>query len=73
MGNNSCQIVEHVATISESKYGSTLELNKVCWHGKPETWDLRRWGLNENGQRVAFKGVSMSDSEWAMLQKIMMG
>ena len=70
---NSCEIVAHIATISENRHGGTLELNKIRWHGKPETWDLRRWGLNENGERAAFKGVSMTDAEWAVLKDIVTG
>ena len=67
---NNFVITKHVATLSEKKDGETLELNHVRWNGKSEKWDLRRWGVDENGNRIAFKGVAMTDCEWAMLQKI---
>ena len=66
------EITERIAVLSENKNGRTLELNKVKWNGKPEKWDLRRWGVDANGERAAFKGVALSDYEWSMLQKIMM-
>lgn len=65
-------IKEHIATLNEKKDGETLELNRVRWNGNSVKWDLRRWGTDENGNRIAFKGVAMTDAEWAMLQKIMM-
>lgn len=68
---NNYKVTKKLVTISENKYGGSLELNMVSWNGKPERWDLRRWGKNENGERVPFKGVSMSDSEWELLKMIM--
>lgn len=66
------KIKEQIAVLSEGNHGETLELNRIRWNGRPERWDLRRWGVDENGNRVAFKGVAMTDSEWEHLRKIMM-
>ncbi len=69
---DSYKILEHIATISENKYGSTLELNRVMWNGRDARLDLRRWGKNENGERVPFKGICLTESEWAFMQKMFM-
>ena len=67
------EIVEHIAVLNEGKHGERLELNRIRWNGNRDKWDLRRWGVDENGNRIAFKGVAMTDSEWEHLRKIMMG
>lgn len=67
------EIVEHIAVLNEGKHGERLELNRISWNGNRDKWDLRRWGVDENGNRIAFKGVAMTDSEWEHLRKIMMG
>lgn len=66
------KIREHIAILHEGRNGETLELNRVSWNGKSDKWDLRRWGVDEDGNRIAFKGVAMTDSEWEHLRKIMM-
>ena len=69
MDNNfSFAIMEHIATVSTSKR-STLELNYVSFNGAPAKLDLRRWGTDEEtGARIPFKGISMSDDEFAALK-----
>lgn len=63
-------IAEHIATISESKRGTSLELNRVSFHGNPIKYDLRRWGLDENGEKMPLKGLQLSDSEFECLKKV---
>lgn len=62
-------IVEHIATISESKRGN-LELNRVSFHGNPVKYDLRRWGQDEDGEKMPLKGLQLSDAEYECLKKV---
>ena len=62
-------ITKKIAVISENKYGS-LELNMVRWNGKPEKYDLRRWGKDEDGERIPQKGITLTYAELAQISKI---
>ena len=62
----SFEIIESLGTISESKSGWKLELNKVSWGGRPAKFDVRscayrlaqfklkRLGNVDGGQRALF-------------------
>lgn len=55
------EIIENIATINRSG-GKTLELNRIKWFDRPESYDLRLW----DGE-TPLKGVSMSEEEWIEL------
>lgn len=69
----SCEVKKHIAVLSESKNGKkSLELNKVCYEGRQEElFDLRRWFIDDNGQKQMGKGISLSDYEFEHLRKIL--
>lgn len=61
------QVTKHVETLSENKRGGTLELNRTQCAGYPEKWDIRRWYIDENGEKRMGKGISLTDEEMDIL------
>lgn len=58
-----CEVIEHVATISEASNGFSLELNKISYDGKPAKLDLRRWKALLRGDKKMLKGVTLTREE----------
>ena len=56
-------VTKHISVLSRKTDGATLELNKVSYNGNTPTWDLRRWGYDNDCQKVARKGLVLSDEE----------
>jgi len=52
------RIEQHIAVLSESSGGYTLELNRVAYRGYPAKLDLRKW---HNGQPM--KGITLTEEE----------
>ena len=67
------EITKHIATINDNGYGTTLELNLVRWNGRPEKWDIRRWGTSTDGVRTPLKGISLAPIELDRLGEILLG
>ncbi len=66
------KIEEHVATVCTGKR-NTLELNRVSFNGYPAKLDLRRWGTGEDGERLPFKGLQLTDQEFEALKTVIGG
>lgn len=64
----SFQITEKTGTLSTSKSGWTLELNKVSWGGRPAKFDLRSW---DPEHKKMGKGVTLTDDEIKKLKNIL--
>ena len=62
-------ITKHIKVLSRKNDGATLELNKVSYNGNTPTWDLRRWGYDNDCQKVARKGLVLSDEEMKILKQ----
>lgn len=56
-------IEQKIKVLSESDGGVTLELNRIRWRNGEARLDLRKWGNNKNGDKIPYKGVTLSDSE----------
>ena len=56
-------VTKHISVLSRRNDGATLELNMVSYNGNTPTWDLRRWGYDNDCQKVARKGLVLSDEE----------
>lgn len=55
-------IVEHIATLSESD-DCTRELNIVSFNGRRAMLDVRAWRQDGNGGKEPLKGVRLTDKE----------
>lgn len=60
----SFEIIESLGTISESKSGWKLELNKVSWGGRPAKFDVRSWAPDH--QKMG-KGLTLTEDELKLL------
>ena len=54
------EITEHIATLSTSAKGWTMELNLVSWNDKEPKYDLRDW--NPDHSKMG-KGLTMNEEE----------
>jgi hypothetical protein len=70
MGSINYKIAEHIATISESTKRGDLELNRVSFNNNPVKYDLRRWTVDEDGEKVPMRGVQLSEAEYECLKKV---
>lgn len=41
----------------------TQELTVIAWNGYPGKYDIRRWKENDDGERTATKGISLTADE----------
>lgn len=65
MGRFSVEIMEHIATLSESG-NYTRELNVVSFNERKPRLDVRAWKM-ENGNKIPLRGLQLTDSEaWAL-------
>ena len=69
------EIKEHVAVVGE-RHGDvrvSIELNRVSWNGREPCLELRMWKVGDQfeGGRRAFKGVILTDVEWARLRDVL--
>ena len=65
------EVIAHIATLREYKNGTTLELNRTQQEGKPETWDLRRWHIDEAGRKSPGRGILLNDRELDELKAVL--
>jgi len=68
---NDIQVIMHIAELGQYRDGTTLELNRTQQRNYPERWDLRRWHLDENGNKVPGKGICLNDKEMEELKAIL--
>lgn len=54
------EITEHIATLSTTEHGWTVELNLVSWNEHLPKLDIRSWSPSH--ERMG-KGVTLSDEE----------
>ena len=55
-------ITEHIATLSETDKGYTVELNRVAFRGRLPKLDIRRWRRTDEGEQM-LKGISLTNDE----------
>lgn len=55
------EIVEHIATLSESG-NTSKELNRVSYNGSPAKYDLRSW-KRDGGEEKLLKGLTLTAEE----------
>ncbi|MCI1207996.1 MAG: PC4/YdbC family ssDNA-binding protein [Treponema sp.] len=64
----SFDIVEKIGTLSESKSGWKMQLNKVSWGGRPAKFDIRSWSPDYTKMG---KGITLSEEELLQLKKLL--
>ena len=56
-------VTKHISVLSRRNDGATFELNMVSYNGGNPKFDLRRWEYDNDCQKVARKGLVLSDEE----------
>ena len=64
------EVIEHIATLSETDNGYSIELNRVEFRGYEPKLDLRRWRHTDEGDIIC-KGVSLTDDEARALRDVL--
>lgn len=60
------EIIDTIATLSESTNGWKKELNLVSWNGRDAKFDIRAWSSNHGKMG---KGITLSPEEVSKLMK----
>jgi hypothetical protein len=60
------EIVEEIATLSQSSKGWTKELNLISWNEREPKYDIREWSPDRSKMG---KGVTLSNEEVSILKK----
>ena len=69
--NFNVEVVAQIAVLREYKDGATLELNKTRQGSYPVKWDLRRWHIDEAGQKNPGRGILLNDREMEELKAVL--
>lgn len=64
MSEVTCEITEHIVTLSHTDAMWSKELNRVKWNGV-EKWDIRTWSPDHTKYS---KGVTLTDEEFHELR-----
>ena len=57
------EILEKCGVIMERSGGYSLELRYISWNGKDPRYDIRPWKVNDEGEEVCGKGITLSGEE----------
>ncbi|MDX8047447.1 YdbC family protein [Gracilibacillus sp. S3-1-1] len=59
------EIIQQIATLSESSKGWTKEVNLISWNDREPKYDIRDWSPDHEKMG---KGVTLTEAEWQALQ-----
>ena len=65
------EVIEKCGVIMERNGGYSLELRYVSWNGKDPKYDIRPWKMNDDGNEICGKGITLSGEELEKLGEIM--
>lgn len=72
-GNKSnYEIKRHIAELSRTDAGYSMELNVVSWSGAAAKFDLRMW-REKDGERSALKGITLTAEQLVALRTALDG
>ena len=67
------EVIEKCGVIMERNGGYSLELRYVSWNGKDPKYDIRPWKMNDDGNEICGKGITLSGEELEKLGEIIRG
>lgn len=56
-------VLEECGDVSERRGGYTLKLRYMQWNDRDPVYDLRPWKINDQGEEVCGKGITMTGEE----------
>ena len=66
----SYEVKEECGTISTRKGDYALKLRYMSWNGRDEVYDIRPWKVNDAGEEICGKGITLSGEELESLGKL---
>ena len=63
-------VLEECGTIQERKGGYALKLRYMQWNGRDPVYDLRPWKVNDQGEEICAKEITLSGEELENLGNI---
>ncbi len=64
------EVIERFGTL-DSDSAMPKELRLISWNGKEPKYDLRGWGVDENGNETMTKGITLDAEELQSLFDIL--
>lgn len=64
------EVLEKCGVISEGANGWTTELRYISWNGREPRYDIRQWGVSEDGTEKCGKGITLTGEQLEKLGKI---
>ena len=57
------KVIENCGVVAPRKGGYTLELRYISWNDRDPVYDLRPWKVNDEGEEICGKGITLSGEE----------
>ena len=57
------KVLENCGVVAPRKGGYTLELRYISWNDRGPVYDLRPWKVNDEGEEICGKGITLSGEE----------
>ena len=64
------KIIEDCGVIAARKGGYDLKLQYMQWNDRDPVYDLRPWKVNDQGEEICGKGITLSGEELEALGKL---
>lgn len=64
-------VLEECGTISKRKGDYELKLRHMQWNDRDPVYDLRPWKVDDEGNEICGKGITLSGEELESLLKIL--
>ena len=65
-------VIEECGILSEHKNGNVIKLRYLSWNDQEPKYDIRLWKMDEEGNEVCGKGISLTGDELEALGKIIL-
>lgn len=57
------KVIEECGTVATRKGGYELKLRYMSWNGRGPVYDLRPWKIDDAGEEICGKGITVSGEE----------
>ena len=57
------KVLEECGTVAERKGGYELKLRYMQWNDRDPVYDLRPWKVNDDGEEICGKGITLTGEE----------
>ena len=64
------KVLEECGTVAHRKGDYVLKLRYISWNDRDPVYDLRPWKINDAGEEICGKGITVSGEELESLFKV---